>query len=303
MGVTTASGAVPVSRPARLRHGRLAEIVRRPGGAVGLTIVVGLGLVALLAPWIAPYDPAQQAIADRLQGPSSAHLLGTDQLGRDILSRVIYGTRIAFAVSLPAVAIALVVGLVLGLAAGYLTRTVDNALIVVMDTIQSFPGLILALAIIALVGPSTLNLILVLSLAFIPAYARVTRALVLTVKQQPFVEAGRALGVRDLRIAVGHVLPNVIAPLFIMLSMDVPTVITAEAGLSFLGLGVQPPTPSWGSILNDGFAHVEDSPWGIIAAGGALMIATLGFTLLGETLRNVFDPKIVSGRSRWGQDV
>jgi peptide/nickel transport system permease protein len=293
----TRSGARGVL--ARVR-GTVGEIARRPTGLLGLVVVVGLLLVALLAPVIAPDDPAAQDVTKRLEGSSSAHLLGTDQLGRDILSRVIHGTRIAFEVSLPAVLIALLIGLALGLTAGYAGRWVDNTLVVVMDTIQSFPGLILALAIIALVGPSMVNLIAILALTFVPSYARVTRALVLAVKENQFVEAERALGARDLRIAMRHVLPNVIGPLFIMLSMDIPTVITAEAGLSFLGLGVQPPNPSWGVVLNDGFARVEDSPWGIIGGGMALMIATLGFTFLGETLRSVFDPKIVGRRWRRG---
>ena len=170
-------------------------------------------------------------------------------------------------------------------------KRVDNVFLVIIDSLQAFPGLVLALAIIALVGPSMINLILILAFTFIPAYARFTRASVLAVKQRAFVEAERSLGAKDLRIALLHVVPNIIAPLFIMLSMDIPAFITAEAGLSFLGLGVQPPNPSWGVVLNEGFARVNDSPWGILGAGVALMIATLGFTLLGETLRDVNDPK------------
>ena len=278
--------------------GVVREVASRPAGLFGLVVVVGIVVLAIFAPYIAPYDPAAQDITNRLQGPSWDHLLGTDQLGRDILSRLIYGARVALSVALPGVAAALVIGLLLGLVAGYVGRYTDNSLIVVMDTLQAFPAVILALTLLALLGASRESVIIVLAVAFAPNYARVTRALVLSTKQNPFIEAERSLGAGHRRIVGIHILPNVIAPLFILLAMDLPSAIAIEAGLSFLGLGVPPPTPSWGVILQDGFDRVRDAPWGIIFASLTLMIVTLGCTFLGESLRDIADPRL-AGVRRW----
>jgi peptide/nickel transport system permease protein len=185
-----------------------------------------------------------------------------------------------------------VLGLVLGLTAGYLGGRVDNALIVVMDSAQAFPTVILALALLAVLGASLRNILIVIAITFAPQYARVARASVLAVKQNPFIEAERALGARNLRVVGVHILPNIMAPLFILLAMNIPAAITVEAGLSFLGVGVQPPTPSWGVILAEGFERVREAPWPVLDTGLALMLATLGFTLLGETLRDVVDPRL-----------
>ena len=276
----------------------LREVARRPAGLFGLLVVVVLLLIVLFAPQIAPYEASEQAISDRLEGPSGAHLLGTDAIGRDLLSRLLFGTRIALGVAVPAVLAALFGGLLVGVIAGYLGGWVDNALLVVMDTVQAFPAVILALAILALLGPSLQNVIVVIAVAFAPGYARVTRALVLATKQNLYVDAERALGAGDGRIIGTHILPNIVAPLFILLAMDLPAAITVEAGLSFLGVGVQPPTPSWGVILADGFDRVRDTPWPVLFAGLTLMITTLGFTMLGETLRDVVDPRL-AGVRRW----
>jgi peptide/nickel transport system permease protein len=274
------------------------EVVRRRSGLFGLVVVGALVLIAAFAPLIAPYDPATQDIFHRLEGPTWSHLLGTDHLGRDLLSRIIFGARIALSVAVPAVAIALTCGLVLGLAAGYFGGWIDNALVVVMDALQAFPAVILALALLALLGPSQRNVLIVIGVAFTPGYARVGRALVYSTKQNQFVEAQRALGARHHRIVLVHVLPNIIAPLLVLMAMDIPSAVTTEAGLSFLGLGVQPPTPSWGVILADGFTYVRESPWAIIWASAALIVTTLGFTMLGEALRDVFDPRVTAIR-RW----
>jgi peptide/nickel transport system permease protein len=276
----------------------LKEVAGRPAGLFGLIVVGGLVVLAIFAPLIAPYDPAEQHIEDRLQGPSWDYLLGTDQLGRDILSRLIYGVRVALSVALPGVAAALVIGLLIGLVAGYLGGKTDNSMIVVMDTMQAFPAVILALTLLALLGASTTSVIVVIAVAFAPNYARVTRALVMTTKQNQFVEAARSLGAGSSRIVGVHILPNVIAPLFILLAMDLPAAITLEAGLSFLGLGVPPPTPSWGVILQDGFERVREIFWPILWAGLTLMVVTLGCTFLGETLRDVVDPRL-AGTRRW----
>jgi peptide/nickel transport system permease protein len=295
----------PVEQPRVTPFGRMAgglavlrEVARRPAGLFGLIVVGGLFFLAIFAPLIAPYDPAEQDIPNRLQGPSWDHLLGTDQLGRDLLSRLIFGVRVALSVALPGVAAALVIGLVLGLIAGYIGGRTDNATIVMMDTLQAFPAVILALVLLALLGASRTSVIIVIAVAFAPNYARVTRALVLTTKQNQFVEAARSLGAGNSRIVGIHILPNVIGPLFILLAMDLPAAITIEAGLSFLGLGVPPPTPSWGVILQDGFDRVRDVAWPIIWAGLTLMIVTLGCTFLGETLRDVADPRL-AGVRRW----
>jgi peptide/nickel transport system permease protein len=213
-----------------------------------------------------------------------------------LLSRIVHGSRIALGVAVPAVGIALLGGVLLGLLAGYSGGAVDDAVVVLLDSIQAFPAVVLALAILALLGPALRNEILVIGLAWIPAYARVTRAQVLSAKQNLYVEAERSLGATDRRIVFGHILPNILAPLLILAAMDLPVVITFEAGLSFLGLGVRPPTPSWGVILSDGFKFVRESPWPITWAGVTLILTTLGFTLFGETLRDVLDPRLSGTR-------
>ena len=289
----------------RPRHGEalprrarfLGELWRRPAGVFGLVVVACLVLVVALAPSLAPYGEAQQDIPNRLQAPTTRHLLGTDHLGRDLLSRVIFGTRIALEIALPAVFGACLLGLVLGMIAGYLGGWVDSLVLVLLDTLQAFPTVLLILALLALLGPSVQNVVIVIALTFAPGYARVARAQVLSVKEQPFVEVERSLGAGDLRIALIHIVPNVLAPLLIKLAMDLPGAITIEAGLSFLGLGVKPPTPSWGIILADGFSRIRTSPWAVLWPCLILMVTTLGFTLLGETLRDVLDPRLAGTRS------
>jgi peptide/nickel transport system permease protein len=287
--------SVPVRRLRLVFPGRksvVARLARRPAGLFGLVVVIGLGLAAAFAPLVAPYDPAAQDIANRLQGPSQSHLLGTDHLGRDLVSRIIFGARVELGVAVPAVSAALVLGLLLGVTAGYLGGRVDNVLIVVMDSIQAFPAVVLALTVLALLGPSLRNVLFVIALTFSPQYARVARASVLALKQDPFIEGARALGASSLRVVTVHVLPNIVAPLFILLAMNIPSAIAVEAGLSFLGVGVQPPTASWGVILAEGFERVRDAPWPVLSTGLALILTTLGFTLLGETLRDTIDPRM-----------
>lgn len=292
--------AAPAPRLRRAPPGLavLRDVARRPAGLFGLSVVVTLLVIVAFAPLLAPYGDAAQDIPDRLEGPSSHHLLGTDELGRDLLSRVLFGTRVALGVAFPSVLGALACGLVIGTIAGYIGGRLDNALIIVMDTLQAFPAVILALTLLAVLGASLRNVIIVIIVSFTPGYARVARALVLATKENLFVEAERSLGATDARIVLVHILPNIVAPLFILLAMDLPSAITVEAGLSFLGVGVQPPTPSWGVILADGFDRVRDTPWPVVWAGLALMVTTLGFTMLGETLRDIIDPR-VSGLRRW----
>jgi peptide/nickel transport system permease protein len=280
--------------PARAAPGveALARVLRDPLGALGLALVLLFVLGAVLAPLVAPYEPNALDIRARLQGPSLAHLLGTDNLGRDVFSRVLFGGRIALTVALTAVGLSLAFGLTLGLIAGYGPRWLDNLLLVLFDSVRAFPVIMFALAVITVVGPSLATVVAVVVVTSVPAYARVARAQTLALRHTEFILAERSLGAGARRVLLVHVLPNVIGPLLILASMEVPVVITIEAGLSFLGLGVRPPAPSWGNILNDGYAFIRNTPWLVIAGGLPVVLTTLGFTFLGETLRDVFDPKL-----------
>jgi peptide/nickel transport system permease protein len=274
----------------------LGDVLQRPLGAIGFVIVSIFLICVVFAPLIAPYDYARQDIPDRMQGPSARYWLGTDNLGRDLFSRLVYGSRIAFETAVPSVGIALIVGTLLGLLAGYIGGWIDNIIVVIMDTLQAFPSIMLSLAILALLGPSLVNVIIVIGLTWMPNYARVIRAQTLAIREKAFVEAERSLGAKDRSILLSHVLPNAIAPALLLAAMDLPWVITFEAGLSFLGLGVIPPTPSWGAILSEGFDHIFETPWPIIWSGLTLAVTTLGFTLFGEALRDVLDPRLSGTR-------
>ena len=265
---------------------------RDPLGLAGLAIVGTLVASAALADWLVPYDPSALDVKHRLQGPSLAHLLGTDQLGRDTFSRMIMGGRVALQVALPAVAGAMAVGLTLGMIAGYGPRWLDNLLALFFDTVRSFPTVMFALAVVALTGPSLETVIFVVMMTSMPNYGRVARTQTLSLRNSEFIVAERAMGASTPRILGIHVLPNIVGVLAVLAAMDIPTVIALEAGLSFLGMGVKPPTPSWGSLLKDGYALIRQTPWLVIAGGLPIVLATLGFTFLGETLRDVVDPKL-----------
>ncbi len=274
----------------------LGDILRQPLGALGFMIVLAFMIAVVFAPLIAPYDYAKQDIPSRLQGPSEKYWLGTDQLGRDLFSRLVYGSRIAFGTALPSVTIALTIGTLLGLISGYLGGWVDNVIVVFMDTLQAFPSIMLSLAILALLGPSLVNVIIVIGVTWMPNYARVIRAQTLSIREKAFVEAERSLGATNRGILLSHILPNAVAPALLLAAMDLPWVITFEAGLSFMGMGVLPPTPSWGAILSEGFAHIFESQWPIVWSGVTLALTTLGFTLFGEALRDVLDPRLSGTR-------
>jgi peptide/nickel transport system permease protein len=263
-----------------------------PLGMAGFVLVSLILFLTVFAPWLAPYDPLYINVYDRLSSPSSAHWLGTDQLGRDILSRVLFGGQVALKVSLVAISVSMAIGLVLGMMAGLGPRWLDRILTVAFDTVRSFPTIMFALAVVALTGPSLNTVIGVIIVTSIPIYARVVRTQTLSLRDRDFILAERAMGASTLRILRDHVLPNIAAPLLILASMDVPSVVGMEAGLSFLGLGVSVPTPSWGAILNDGYSYLRNSPWPIIAGGIPLIAVTLGFTFFGESLRDIFDPKL-----------
>jgi peptide/nickel transport system permease protein len=263
-----------------------------PLGMAGFILVCIILLLTIFAAWLAPYDPLEVNVYNRLASPSAQHWLGTDQLGRDVLSRVLYGGQVALKVSLLAISVSMAIGLALGMLAGFGPRWLDRILVVCFDTLRSFPTIMFALAIVALIGPSLNTVIGVIIITSIPIYARVVRTQTQALREKDFILAERAMGASTLRILRDHILPNIAAPLLILASMDVPAVVGMEAGLSFLGLGVNPPTPSWGSILNDGYSYLRNSPWPIIAGGLPLIAITLGFTFFGESLRDIFDPKL-----------
>ncbi len=265
---------------------------RDPLGMTGFVLVSLILLLTVFSAWLAPYDPLDVDVYNRLRSPSALHWLGTDQLGRDVLSRVLFGGQVALKVSLVAISTSLAIGLALGMIAGFAPRWLDRVLVAGFDTVRSFPTIMFALAIVALTGPSLNTVIGVIIVTSFPTYARVVRTQTQALRERDFILAERAMGASTLRILRDHVLPNIAAPLLILASMDVPAVVGMEAGLSFLGLGVSPPTPSWGSILNDGYSYLRNSPWPIIAGGLPLIAVTLGFTFFGESLRDIFDPKL-----------
>lgn len=272
--------------------GALWRVVADPLGCFGLLLVMLLVVAAIGADWLTPWSPTALNVRQRLLPPDFTHLLGTDHLGRDILSRVLHGGRIALYVSIVSVSAALAAGCILGMAAGYGPRWLDNLLILVFDAVRSFPTVLFALAVVTLVGPSLTTIMLIVVITTTPVYGRIVRMQTLSLKAQEFVLAERAMGAGPVRVLAHHVLPNLIGPLLILASMEIPVVITIESGLSFLGLGVRPPTPSWGSILNDGYNFIRDTPWPVIAGGVPIMLTTLGFTFLGEALRDIFDPRL-----------
>ncbi len=268
------------------------KILREPLGVLGISLVLLVVLGAVFADVLASFDPIKISPRDRFSGPGLDHLAGTDQLGRDLFSRVLHGGRIALAVALGSTAVSLAIGIVLGLIAGYGPRWLDNLLILVFDAMKSFPTVMLALALVTLFGPSLTAVVVVVVLVNVPGYARITRTQTIALKSAEFVTAAQSMGASTARVLRVHILPNVIGPLLILASMDIPVVVAIEAGMSFLGLGVRPPTPSWGAILNDGFANIRESYWIVVAGGVPIILTTLGFTFLGETLRDVFDPRL-----------
>ncbi|HBO91018.1 MAG TPA: peptide ABC transporter permease [Acidobacteria bacterium] len=268
------------------------RVAHEPLGALGLFLVVFVLISAIGADWWSTHEPNQINVRAAFASPSLEHFLGTDQLGRDIFSRVLVGGQIALKVSLISIGVALLIGLTLGLIAGFGPRWVDNILMLLFDSVRSFPTVMFALAVVTLFGPSLTTIMIIVIVTQIPIYGRMVRSQTLALKNSEFILTERAIGAGFFRIIFVHMLPNVIGPLLILASMDIPFVITIEAGLSFLGMGVRPPTPSWGTILNDGYSYIYNSPWPVIAGGIPVILTTLGFTFLGESLRDVFDPKL-----------
>jgi peptide/nickel transport system permease protein len=287
---------LPAVEPARRSPSLTAQFrrqfVRNRAGMIGLVIMVTITLIALFAPVIAPYDPYQLSRLDRLQGPSRSHLMGTDDLGRDLLSRIIYGARISMTVGLFTVLIATLLGAPAGIIAGYFGGKVDSLIMRVMDVIFAFPAVLLALSITAFLGPSLRNMILALGIVYAPGFSRIVRGPVLAARHLEYVEASRVMGASDARILVRHLLPNVISPLIVTATVTFSFALLAEAALSFLGMGAQPPEASWGVMLSSGRRFMETVPSLAIFPGVAIVITVLGSNLLGDALRDVLDPQL-----------
>jgi peptide/nickel transport system permease protein len=262
-----------------------------PIGLTGLVIVLLVVIVALVAPVVSPYAPTSQ-LGRRLQLPSNQFLLGTDEFGRDILSRIIYGTRISLYVGAISVGMALLIGGLIGLVSGYFGGLLDNLLMRLVDIVFSIPSLILAIAIAGLLGPSLRNAMIAIGIVYAPTYARLVRAAVLTVKNLPYIEAATVIGSTAWNTIARHLLPNIAPPMIVQTSLLLSTAILSEAALSFLGLGTQPPDPSWGTMLGSGRKFMELSPWVAIAPGIAIVITVLGFNFLGDGLRDALDPRL-----------
>ncbi|MEZ3469511.1 MAG: ABC transporter permease [Schaedlerella sp.] len=268
----------------RFFHNKLAV-----SGSIILLLFV---LMAAFAPVLAPYDPFYMDPAAALTGPSPEHLLGTDNMGRDILSRIIYGSQISLKVSLASVAIATAAGVLLGVAAGYFGGITDAVISRILEVMLSFPEVLLALLIMSILGSSLNNIMLAIGIVYTPIFARIARGAVLSVKDSLYVEAARSIGVRDVTIIVRHVLPNILSPVLVQVTLSLAFAILSEAALSFLGIGVEPDIPSWGIMLNNGKAWIEIAWWVGVFPGIAIALAVLGFNILGDGLRDVLDPRL-----------
>ncbi len=258
---------------------------------VGIVLSLIILLVAILAPWLAPFDPIEQDISRMDLPPGPVHLLGTDSFGRDVLSRIVLGTRVSLGIALSAVGFAIVVGSVVGVIAGYKGRIVDTITIRVIDMLMTFPTIILGLMVLAVLGSGMFNLAVAIAVAITPRFARVARGSAIAMRERDYVQAARALGMSDFRIIFVHVLPNVANEILVVGTLWTGTAILQEAGLSFIGLGVKPPTPSWGGMIRDGINQLLSQPWLSIAPGVAIFIVVLAFNMIGDGLRDVMDPK------------
>jgi peptide/nickel transport system permease protein len=269
----------------------LRRLARRGGAMFGLGVVLFFVLLAILAPWLAPHDPLGTSWSAVRAAPSAAHWFGADELGRDVLSRIIWGARASILAGVVSVAISLALGVPIGMAAGYLGSWVDALISRITDAMLACPFLILAIALAAFLGPSLTNAMIAIGISATPIFIRLTRAQVLAAKSEDYVEAARALGNPHLRIALRHILPNIVAPLIVQATLAIAAAVIAEASLSFLGLGQQPPAPSWGSMLNTARNYVDQAPWMAIWPGVSIFLLVLSFNLLGDGLRDALDPR------------
>jgi len=259
---------------------------------LGLAAFLAIALAAVLAPWLAPFDPVEQHIADALTPPNATYWLGTDSFGRDLLSRILWGARISMAIGILSVAASMIAGSALGIMAGYWGGRFDQLVMRLMDVMLSFPTLVMGLLVVAMLGPSLPNLIVAIALTMVPKFARIARAPTIAVKERDYIEACRALGYSDWRIMVVHILPNVLGEILVLASLWTATAIQVEASLSFIGLGVKPPTPTWGGIVREGFENIMDAPWISLFGGLVVLLAVFALNLLGDGLRDAVDPKL-----------
>jgi peptide/nickel transport system permease protein len=259
---------------------------------IGLGLFLFVVILALAAPWVAPHDPLRQSLLHRLRPPSAEFWLGTDVYGRDILSRLIWGARISLMIGLFAIGSAMIIGSLIGIIAGYYGGKLDIVLMQAMDVLLAFPSLILGLIVVAMLGPTVTNLVIAISLTAIPPFARIARAPTITIKEREFVEAGRSLGYSDARLMFGHILPNIMPEILVMGSLWLATAIRVEASLAFIGLGVSPPTATWGGMIREGFENILDSMYLAVFPGIAILIVVFALNLLGDGLRDAIDPKL-----------
>jgi peptide/nickel transport system permease protein len=289
--MATIAATLPIYRELSPGQRVLRRLLRRRGAMLGLAVVIAFIVLALFAPWISPYDPLQTSWGAVRKAPTAAHRFGTDEIGRDVLSRVICGTRASLLAGLVSVCISLALGVPIGLLAGYVGRGVDSLISRITDAMLACPFLILAIALAAFLGPSLTNAMIAIGISATPVFIRLTRAQVLAVKVEDYVEAARAVGNSHLRIALRHILPNVIPPLIVQATLAIAAAVIAEASLSFLGLGQQPPAPSWGSMLNTAKNYIDNAPWMAVWPGLSIFLLVLSFNLLGDGLRDALDPR------------
>ena len=269
-------------------------LFRNPTSIAGMFVILVMIIAAAIAPLVAPFPPSEVHIRDKVHPPSSQYWFGTDQFGRDILSRLLYGSRISLFLSIAGVLLATAIGTLIGAIAGFGRRWMDEVLMRVMDILMAFPYIVLAIALIAVVGPSLRNIVLVVAFTRIPQFARVARGAVLVLKNAEYVVAARTVGVSETQVLLRHVLPNTVSPIVVLASLSMATAILTESSMSFLGLGVQPPTPSWGTMIGDGRNYVDDGFWISTVPGLAISLTILGFNLLGDGLRDALDPRLRS---------
>nr|WP_235973644.1 nickel transporter permease [Peribacillus faecalis] len=267
------------------------KLSKNKAALAGAFIIIVFILLAILAPMIAPYDPTKMSPADKLQGPSAEHWLGTDDKGRDILSRLLFGARISLTVGILSTLLGAAVGIGLGLVSGYYGRWIDSLIMRICDILLAFPGILLALAIVAILGASTTNVIIAVAFFAVPTFARIVRGSVLSVKKLEYIDAIRALGANDFRIIFRHILPNILSPIIVQATLYIASAIITASALSFLGMGTKPPTPEWGTMLSDGRSYIRQAPHITFFPGMVIFLVVIGFNLFGDGLRDALDPK------------
>ena len=294
MSAATEGGPQLATAPSQAPRGKriVAFAAAYPATTIGSVLCLVVLAGALLAPWVAPFDPNDQHIIDRLAPPGGDYLLGTDAYGRDVLSRILWGARISLAIAVTSITTAIVIGGTIGMVSGYVGGQIDIIVMQTMDVLLSFPSLILGLIVVALLGPDLINLVAAIALTAIAPFARIARAPVLSLKERAFIEAGRALGFSHPRILFVHILPNILSEVLVMGSLWMATAVRTEASLSFIGLGVKPPTATWGGMMREGFENILDAPWLSIWPGIAILLLVLGLNMIGDGLRDATDPRL-----------